>query len=77
MSLTIPTTPASPDTGWVSLPSGWSKSLARGGVGYVIPQDDGAYWWVALKDRTLIEGPAVSPSAGRAEVLLAEAELLR
>ncbi len=61
---------------WVRLPSGHSHEYAPGITGYVMPTDDGAYWWLSRRGRTLIEGPCVTVEDGKREVAKAAREML-
>ncbi len=59
---------------WIDLPSGFSCEYGPGFVGYVSPTDDGAYWWLARRGRTIIEGPASTVGLGKVQVEQAAAE---
>lgn len=59
---------------WVRLPSGLSHDYAPGVTGYVMPTDDGAYWWLSRNGRTVIEGPCETVDAGKIEVAQAARE---
>lgn len=61
---------------WVRLPSGYSHEYAPGLTGYVMPTDDGAYWWLSRRGRTLIEGPCRNVDDGKREVATAAREML-
>ena len=61
---------------WVRLPSGHSQEYAPGVTGYVMPTDDGAYWWLSRRGRTLIEGPCPTVDDGKREVANAAREML-
>lgn len=50
--------PRPPAVSWVELPSGRACHYRDGIVGYVAPRaEGGAYWWIARRGRTLVEGP--------------------
>ena len=63
--------------GWIQLESGWSFPVGEDTAAFVIVMDDGtAYWWLKRRERTLVEGPAPTLEAARAEVVQARRTFL-
>lgn len=61
---------------WIQLESGWSIPLGTADA-FVILLDDGtAYWWLRRKERTIVEGPAPTLEAARAEIAQAQRTFL-
>ena len=52
---------------WQKLPSGFSRSSGEC-IGYVMPLEQHADWWVTRRNKTIMEGPAKTLDLGQKEV---------